>query len=515
MTQGLLGDVPQGAQDTATLDAQLDQIEPAWTDDTWHFGRNLLDVVHLAEEQRKWTSCERRFALWRGGNSIGKSFAAAYDIIHTARGTHPDRPVKRPPVLLLVVGYSWAQMDPLCEKLWQLLPKDEIDPKVRYVPMNGFQGFKIPNVPFISGPGAGSVIAFATYEQGASRIMGIQVDGAWLDEPPPSDVYGEIRPRLNAKKGTLRITFTPTPESPPLQYMRDLVKEWHETEGMGGLYEMQTSLTVEAVTPGSELAPYPRMTQADIDSAIAGYLPTEREMRAHGAWDPVRVGRWIERFTEENVRDEDPVAGARLIVGIDYGLLAGKTQAVLIAAKDMHTTQGRVWFMAETDLEGFTDADQDAQAILDMLAGVEIPDGRGGRRPMAWDDVDEWWGDRPTGEGRDVVGKSNARLRRYLAKRLGVALARLPYIQVPRKSRTSVREGSQLLNTLFGGRIAGPDGKPIPLGLVHPRCVKLQDALLSWDGDKRHKAKDVLDAARYAAEAAAHGGGGVMFRAYY
>ncbi len=500
----IFADVPQGNQ--PELDALLDAVEPWWSGDTEHADRTHIDLVRLSHDQREWTGCRHQMALWRGGNSIGKSFAQAYDIIHSARGTHPDRPVRRPPVLLLVVGYSWAQMDPLCEKLWQLLPKDEIDPKVRYQPMNGFQGFKIPCIPFTSGPGAGSVIAFATYEQGGSRIMGMQVDGAWLDEPPPAGVYGEIRPRLNSRKGTLRITFTPTPDSPPLQYMRELVDEYKKTDGLSGMFEMQTSLTVRALTPDSDLAPYPRMTQEEINQAIDGYLQVEREMRAHGAWDPVRVGRWLEKFSDANVRPDDPKPGSRVIVGIDYGTAAGKTAAVLGAFADMHTLQGRAWWLGEARPEGYTDARQDARAILEMIDSVKV-----GGRSLAFADVDEWWGDRPVAESRHLKGKSNERLRRALAAELGVALDDVPKIRVPYKNTGSVRHGAQLMNTLFAGRLS--DGTP--LGIINPRCVGLIDAVLGWDGDNRSKHKDILDPARYSAEAAARAGGRVMFKAYY
>ena len=493
------------------IDALLDFEEPLIVSDTLYFDRNRLDFVRLASAQEEWGRITDQSALWRAANSVGKSYYDAYDIIHTARGTHPLRPVKAPPVLLYVFGYSWAQMDQLCEKLWQLLPKDEIDPRVHYVKMNGFRGFEVPNIPFVAGPGAGSVIAFATYEQGTGRFMGVQADGAWLDEPPPEPIFGEVRPRLNARKGTLRITFTPTPSSPPLQYLRELIKEHKESDGARGLREYQTSLTPDAVTPRGTLArpalvEPPRMTQAEIDKAVDGYLAVEREMRAHGAWDPVRVGRWLEKFSDENVRVDDPVPGARVIVGIDYGTQAGKTAAVLGAFAEMHTLQGRAWWLGEARPEGFTSTTQDAIAILEMIAGIKV-----GGRALAFDDVDEWWGDRPVQESRRLVGKSNERLRMALAAELGRNLQDIPKIRVPYKHTGSVRHGAQLMNTLFAGRL--PDGTP--LGIVHPRCVGLKDAILGWDGANTSKHKDIIDPARYAAERAAIVGGRVMFRAFY
>jgi len=60
-----------------------------------------------------------RYVLWRAGNQIGKSHALARLIIKFCRGDLPWQK-HRPPVEILVVSYSWEQMDPLCEKIWRL-----------------------------------------------------------------------------------------------------------------------------------------------------------------------------------------------------------------------------------------------------------------------------------------------------------------------------------------------------------------------------------------------------------
>lgn len=156
-----------------------------------------LDAVRLTGPQRAFASNPARRLIWRGANTIGKSVGLAWHVIHALRGTHPFLQLPRPPVRLLVVSESWAQMDPLCEKLWNFLDPGEVDDRVTYSPGEGFRGFREPHIPFVSGPGnptrgkVGSVLHFATYKQGAKRIAGGQFHGIAADEPMPETVFGE------------------------------------------------------------------------------------------------------------------------------------------------------------------------------------------------------------------------------------------------------------------------------------------------------------------------------------
>jgi phage terminase large subunit-like protein len=486
---------------SAVLDAEalLDAVEPVVDDDATWGSRNQLDSTRLTEPQRRWVANRGRYLLWRAGNTIGKSHGQAWDIVHTARGTHPCRPVKRPPVLLLVVGYSWAQMDPLCKKLWDLLPKDEIHPKVRYEQNNGFRGFKEPVIPFVSGPGAGSAISFATYEQGAGRIMGVQVDGAYLDEPPPSSVYGEVVPRLNSKKGFLRISFTPTPESPDLEYMRDEVKKAADSNGKRGIVEQQTSLTegalvrrhgfgAAAISPAiGELPAW--MTADEIAESLDRYLDEERDMREHGAWYPLAKGRWVSTFTDENVSDAPPPGGCWLVVSLDHGIQAGKQAAMASAYQGRLNLDTRMWFLGESQSDGATDTLEDAVAILAMLESCGL----------SYFDVDQWVGDR-SAEDRRLVRKDNTKVRRALAKLLKLDLddPRLKPIRTVSKHVGSPRHGAQLLKAAFKRR----DENGAPMAFVHSRCTRFRDSLLKFKGDPRDPVKDIFDAGRYGAEIA-------------
>lgn len=430
-----------------------------------------LNHPRLTEPQREFATMSDRFVLWRGGNSIGKSYAHAWDIVHFIRGTHPFRPTPRGIRKMLVLGYSYAQMDPLLEALWKLLPKGEIHPKLYRAEGQGIKGFKEPTVPFICGPGQGSVIHLATYEQGANRIMGFQGHRISLDEPPPADVYAEGRPRLNRFRGEMRVTMTPTPESPPLQYMQDEVKA-------GKVREFQTSYNLRNVTVRGGLVPWSWKTAEQIDEDIAGYLADERGMREHGDWEPCVAGRWLERITEDNITD-DPLPEGRwfLAVAADHGSRPGRQCATLVAANPA----GDYWLVDEAHTETVTTSDDDANNILAMLD----------RNGVKWTDVDHWVGDRNTQDSAWGAEKSNEDLQRAMAAQLKLtsreASARGLRWQTMRKERGSVRRGITILNTLAHRRRL----------FIRRACQGFIRGAFEWKGSPQSELKDPIDSGRY------------------
>lgn len=455
--------------------------------------RNPLDYVRLTTPQAQWLRVDQQLAIWRAGNQIGKSYAQAYDIALSATGRHP-RQTHRPPVRILVVSYSLEQMDPLLEKLWALMPKDEIDPKVSYAPGSGLRGYKQPHIKIVSGPGAGSVIHFATYKQGSKRIAGGTYHRIYLDEPPPETVYGEIRPRLNRHAGHLRISLTPTPDAPPMDYLRKKVEA-------GEIYEHHTKLSIAAVTPrGSRLYERPWMSQAQIAAFERDCLEVERLMRMEGAWEPITTDRWLTHYSDRCVMIEPLTPGAKVGVGIDHGTAAGKQRAVLVVVLQLDELAPIVWIVDEVCSDGMTTPDQDAAAILAMLA----------RNDLTYDDVDTWVGDRQVGASHYDARKSNADIRRHLARQLRRPVERCAWIETPTKWSGSVAYGMRLMNSIMGRTT---DGRPN--WRVHPRCVESIKAYKTFRGDRRDPGKDVLDAQRYAVEKMVRAGGWHGLHAIY
>lgn len=437
-----------------------------------------LDFARLTLPQRTVVSDPRRLTLWRDGNRLGKSYAAAWEIVQRCRGSHPWLSTHRPPIRVLCVSYSIEQMEPLMACLWSLLPKDEIDPRNGYDPGRGITG-KPPRIVFVEGPGRGSVVQFATYKAGAQRVAGGAYHFVVCDEPPTEAMYGELKPRILTTRGTFRLFFTPTPDAPDLGWLRDLVDAGTVSEHNFGLAERNT---------WPEGAPRPLLFQHEIDSEVATWLEVEREMRLNGAWEPVVSGRWLTNFGTDNVVPFglDACRGAFLSVGIDHGSQAGKQAAVLTAIQGRDTLTPRVWWIDEHQSDGYTDPAQDAAAVLALLR----------RHGLTYDDVDDWIGDRPTGESRYLIAKSNADLRRQLARLLGRPVEQLQRIHTPRKFAGSVTHGLRKLNGLFAMR----DEAGLPRGVVHPRCEIFRQFCERFQGDRRDPLKDVGDAGRYPVE---------------
>ena len=433
---------------------------------------SLLNSPRLTRPQIAFASDTRKKLLWRGGNSIGKSWGHAWDIVHFARGTNPYRPTRRTPIQMMVAGYSYAQMDPLLDKLWKLLPKGEIDPKLYRVEGQGIKGYKEPVVRFIRGPGAGSTIYLATYQQGAGRIQGFQGHRLSFDEPPPVDIYGEAIPRCNRFKAELRITMTPTPESPPLEYLKKEVDE-------GKIHEMQTSYTRDAVTITGGLIPWSWKTEEDIKEDLLAYLADERPMREHGAWELVVAGRWLEVVGEACWVDGRWPRNRRWLVGIgiDHGTRPGRQSATLVLLDET----GEVWILDEHRTETVSSVEDDARGILAMLARNGIP----------WDKVDIWVGDRATPDSFYGLAKSNADLLTALAAELRMTVRgvrdRGLIIKTAWKPQNSLRPGVAKINSLARrGKLK-----------VHAQAKGFRIAAMGWRGQVSSPLKDPVDSARY------------------
>lgn len=452
--------------------AALDQLDFTGR----YVDRDPLRWVRLTDPQRHFASLTQRFALIRSGNQIGKSYGLAYDIVCTARGVHPLRKTFRAPVEIAVLGESFSAMDPLLGKIWRFLPRHEVDPEIDYVPGLGIIGHKEKIIRLVDGPGAGSIIYVLTYAQGTGAIAGRTLHAVFGDEPMPESTYGELVPRLNHHRGIMRLGFTPTLESPPLEYLQEQIK-------LGLMHEYQVSITEQTVTPrGSRLIEVPRLTERQIETDISRYLEIEREMRRNGAWDPLRKGRWIDAYAPEHFGRFAPPADedVYLVVTFDHGVKPGRQVGLLTACSH---DGSQVWFLDEYCPGQRTTSRQDAAGILAMLA----------RQGLRWSNVDWWIGDRSHSGDEYSTGKSNADLLEGFCAELRKDKRTLIdagfRIHTAFKPKGSLSRDSRLLNDLFLGGQAK----------VNLRCQKLNAGLLAWEGRKEDHHKDPIDAARYAA----------------
>lgn len=444
-------------------------------------GGRRFDALRLTEPQLAFLADSAQAVLLRGANQVGKTLAGHVDLIHTARGTHPYRPVAPGPVNILVLSESWEQMGQaggFMEKLWALLPKDEIDPRIRFEPGRGISG-KPPRIVFVKGPGKGSVITFATYRQGAARLAGSTIHAVFLDEPPPASLYQEIVPRLLRLGGYLRIMFTPVLDMPDQAWLRELVKA-------GQVSEHNPWLTEANTWPRG--APFPLYGRQAIEKFRLSLPAAVQDMRLRGAWDPVYTDRYLTAFDhDEHVFEDRIPAGAYVCVGFDHGAASGKQAAALVAIWGRETVAPVVWVLDEYVPDGVTSPADDARAVLAMLA----------RNRLGWADVDLWIGDRPIAASRYLVRKSNEMIRRQLAVLAKVEADKFPTIHTPDKWAGSVESGLGLINGLCATRTAAGVHMRI-----HPRCVRVVAFFDTFNGDPKHPTKDVGDAVRYPLERA-------------
>ena len=444
--------------------------------------RRRLDYLRYTDWQKTYLSDDAPSVLLRKGNQIGGTTAKHAEIIHRCRGTHPFKRTHRPPINAIVLSESWEQMGQAggyMQKLWELLPKDEIDPKVRFEPGRGITG-KPPRIVFTSGPGKGSVITFGTYRQGASRVAGSTVHFIDLDEPGPESILHEVMPRLLRHGGHIRIGFTPVLNMPDQRWLRQLVEA-------GEIGEHNPWLVEKNCWPKGN--PGPWLAQADIDRVARAWPEAIRSMRIKGSWDPVLTHKWLTNFdSSRHVRPERPPAGAYLGVGVDHGANAGKQAAVLVAVVDRGELSPYVFVLDEAISDGMSTPDQDARAIHEMLE----------RNGYSWRNVDEWVGDRPTGESRYLIKKSNVLLRKHLAYQAKVLVKAFPLLKTPKKWWGSVEHGLHLLNALAGD--FDEDGTNHLF--VNPAAERFAEFCDGFAGDRKDPLKDVGDAGRYIIERA-------------
>jgi phage terminase large subunit-like protein len=442
-----------------------------------------IDHVSLTNPQRSFIEIDHPRKCWVDGNALGKSFALAAEVVLCILGQHPTWK-RRGPLRVLVIGTSYEQMVPLMEKLWRLIPKDELDPRNGFEPGRGITG-KPPRLVFVKGRGRGSEIVFATYRAKASRIAGGQYDLVILDEPPPESVYGEVRPRVLAKHGRIILGFTPVPDMPDIAYIREFIAKNKMIRHNVGLRE-------ENCWPDSYPAPW--HWQPEIDAYANDLLEHERGMRINGDWDPVVTKRLMKDFVESvHVRNVElaDIASWKLIVWFDHGTADGKEACMLTAVTGGDTERPEVVYLAERVAEGFTTPEHDAQAAIDMLRDVGL----------RYEHIDVWGGDVPASSRTHDVRKSNMQIRKEIARLLGRQLHETKGFRDPVKGPSSMTRGARMMNTLFSRR--KPDDSPV--ARIHPRCTQFIAACHQFNGDTHHPLKDVWDSGRYGVESAVTG----------
>lgn len=434
--------------------------------------QNPLKYWKPTQIQKQVLEDRHQIVLFRAGNQIGKTVCGAFDTICRCLGMHPYKPVPPPPIEAWVICHSWEQSRTIMGKFHDLVPKHELHPSVEFARGKGYRGTGAPIVRFKNG----SLVRFKTTNQGTLGIASGTVDHIWSDEPPPPDLFGELRARTTRTKGTM--LFTLTPIGAPVDWLKELVKNniVHEHVGI---------MNVENCTP---LGCRPLMSEADIESLRMSYLPLDRDVRMNGDWDGgIPEGRIFEQFTDDLVSDLTPKPDRQYIwsIGIDHGHEIA-SQVAILTAVDVTERDKPIVYVVDEYIASGASAEIHAKSIIAMIKrnGLDVAH------------IQRWTGDRSHGGSKKNGGRmSNTMLMAAFAHVLHYPKGKLPFrIRTAYKPKYSVYYGCSALHELMcAGRFQ-----------IFPRAERTIKSLKYWamksNGgmDVMSEWKHCIDGLRYA-----------------
>lgn len=161
-----------------------------------------------------------RERLLMAGNQLGKTYCGASEVAMHLTGMYPgwwpgrrwDRPTR---------WWAGSKTGEVTRDGAQRYlvgePKDETQwgtgmvPRAQLIDWGRRQGIAdaLDNLTVRHVTGGISTLGFKSYDQGRQKWQGETLDGVWLDEEPPMDIYMEALTRTNATGGIVMITFTP------------------------------------------------------------------------------------------------------------------------------------------------------------------------------------------------------------------------------------------------------------------------------------------------------------------
>lgn len=454
----------------------LRQIEPAGD----------AECVCIAVEHPDHTYVTRGFIVTH--NTI----VGIADVIARCAGSHPYARARRPPIEAWIVCTSWQQSVAIMGKFHGLCPPDLIDDdeSSRYTRRSGY-GKENPTVVFKNG----SIVRFKTTKQGAEAVASGTVDVVLIDEPTTQEVYRELTQRVKRRGGVILITMTPV--NAPCEWLHELVDR-------GVVEEVHARLTAENLTPVGSDRPLCDARGVPMDAAWVAEqwritLPRDAPVVLDGEWEIRPEGVALVAFDPKRHVSDRMILDAsrglvRWVLGIDYAAANRDYGQIAILAqvqqyqsshrtpdgRELRRTREAILVTDEVCLSGLATSEQFAQELLRMLD----------RQGLRWHHLSYVHGDNPV-YARYAV-KSNLETRNAIARELGVSRdAVSPPIlgaKEGRQSRSAIDVGiSYLHERIVSGEF-----------IVAARCVKLIEAMQTWEWGPDHPAKDRIDALRYA-----------------
>ena len=437
-----------------------------------------LDHVRWLPGQRAFLESTAKRKLFRAGSqSQGKTWAGAAELIWRMLGAHPFRTVRDAPIRAWVVCGAGEQSQIVQQKIWALVPKDELAPGCEYDERKGAFLGKYPKLILKNG----SVAWFKSGQGDGLNLASGTLDYVWIDEPPESQrVYAELLKRLLRLNGDMALTLTPV--NRPVDWLQA------ETEA-GRIVDIHYDLRPEHMIPVGYTEPIRLVDGTVCDAAwieriIAETPAHEVPVTIHGGWEMRVEGGYFDGVWDPNrlVYAAVPEASDRFLLGIDHGAKPGKQIAVLMAVNE-EDKSGIPFIYCLDEYVGRTGREtpeDDARGILTMLR----------RHGLQWHDLQSAEGDRPHAPGR-AQQKSNLDLEYQIAKVLGI---HAKYLR-PRIRTAKRGEGR-------GARSVGVRSRWLHHQMVrecfavHPRCERVIEAMPKYTG-RDDDWKDPIDAIVY------------------
>lgn len=424
--------------------------------------------------------------LYRAGNqALGKTTAGLGEVIYRCMGEHPYIDVPTRAIEAWVICATWQQSLSIQEKLWDLLPKDLIDPSTTFDKKNGFHANN-PLVEFRNG----SIVRFKTTKQGGLNLSSATIDVALFDEPPTSPrIFGEILKRV-MKAGDGVVLMTLTPVNAPTEWLRRLTVPDPDTDAPPMVADYHARLIAENLIPVGFEGPLRLKNGAPCDAAWVDHvvlmtLPHEVPVVCHGEWEMRVEGNIFSAFTEGHIVDELPDLDYELRFGTDHGHGGNFEEYALLVGVDHSQKHPQVCVVDEYVTQGETTTEMDAENILEMLH----------RNGVTWKSLARAYGDRV------YAGRSGKRLGKKSNKKLMRALAELMALKTEKRLRPQIRtvkrgEGHGAGSVQHGIEFLHESMVREDCFRVHRRCERLITSLLKWDG-RDNEWKHAIDTLRY------------------
>jgi hypothetical protein len=438
----------------------------------------LLRRVRWTPPQLAFLLCMASEKLLRCGNQfVGKTLVGLAWVIYQCL-QHPEyAQVKRTKGRAWIVCASWQQSIEIQRKLWELLPKEALDPRTTFDDVNGFSPTKSPVVRFKNG----WTIRIKTTNQGALNIAGATIDVVLVDELTTPDVYRELQRRVMRRAGVIALTLTPI--NAPAEWLQELVARGQVTD-LHFRFEPANTIPVGG-RDHLRLGDGTPMDAAWMAEQRAKYAPEVAAVILDGEWQTDHAGRELGGYSDRLLfGDNEPLPQFEsLALGMDHGEGVGRECAYLVG---WDAGQSTLWVLGEYCNTTTANETADAEGIDRMLRGWRL----------RLDDIDRARGD-INSAGYSGGGLSvNEVLQREFARLNG---GRLPFvIEGADKTAGTVKKRAWRLNSaMLQNRVR-----------IHRSCERLIRACRAWQGGESEKEmwhghrvnlKDPIDALGYIA----------------